>query len=243
MDLGGAIRLLNLRGRRIESDLDYDLQQSDEPFGDFGEADLMGMFVYFADASIFDPCYTGSRIPVAMVERHIDLEHAYMKNRSAPAAPLLVRIIARIENRPAMEGEGQEESLVVTAVRDVSPGESCARIYTLRHEAGWHLAELDGLPIASRDHAPPPELAFHGSDLSGFTGCNRLTASFIATEDSLRLGPIVTTRRACPDSTESRFLELLKTVDAYEIIDDKLILESDDMSVAVLHASQDPKSE
>ncbi|HUF09598.1 MAG TPA: copper resistance protein NlpE N-terminal domain-containing protein [Rhodothermales bacterium] len=147
----GEIRLLDERGTAIDSDVDLNLKTESGGFQEFGPAVLKGMYTYFADAAIFAPCNTRVRFPVVMIERHVDLEESYLENRSGPGAPLLVEIVARLEQVPAMEGDGTEEAVVVSEFRVAFPGASCLDEGALTDSTGWVLRELNGVLIERDD--------------------------------------------------------------------------------------------
>ena len=147
----GEIRLLDERGMAIDSDLNLNLKTESGEFQEFGPAVLKGMYTYFADAALFAPCNTRVRFPVAMIEHHVDLEESYLENRSGPGAPLLVEIVARLAQVPAMEGDGTEESVVVTEFREAFPGASCFDEGALTDSTGWVLRELNGVLIERDD--------------------------------------------------------------------------------------------
>jgi heat shock protein HslJ len=141
-----------------------------------------------------------------------------------------------------MENDQLEEAVVVKAVEAIYQGESCRRDYILAHMPGWRLTELDGIPVVSRDTASTPTLTFTTTNVTGFTGCNRLSGSITTSGDTLRFGPIASTRRACRGTLESRFLNLLDAVDSYELLDHTLYLTSGMASVAVLEAIEESSS-
>ena len=68
----------------------------------------------------------------------------------------------------------------------------------------WMFVEVDGRPLAGRSRTRPPsiELTADGQRVTGFTGCNRLLASYELAGDTLRFGHLTTTRRACPRGAE-----------------------------------------
>jgi len=211
------IRLLDLEGEPIETELNYNLKAEARGSQELGPYSMSGMYTYFADAAIFRPCNMHRTIPVAMVERHVDLEQAYLGGRASPGAPLLVRIDARLENQPTMEGDQMQESVVVTNVDQVVPGASCLDQAALTDSLGWMLVELDGLPIERPDAAMLPSLTFGPGRVTGSTGCNRLTGPYQTAGDSLDFGALAVTRKACPDTLESAFVDVLDHVDAFRI--------------------------
>lgn len=74
----------------------------------------------------------------------------------------------------------------------------------------WTVTGIAGLPLAAE---PRPGLSFDGATLSGDTGCNSLTATLAWEGAALQVGPVATTRRACPaPSAEAALLQALPTV-------------------------------
>jgi len=94
--------------------------------GDPGGDLMLGLFTYMADAALFEDCVSGHRYPVAMEAGYIELERAYLEQRAAPGAPLLVRFHGGIEPRPPMEGDGEIDTIVVERFEAVHPGEDCS---------------------------------------------------------------------------------------------------------------------
>jgi heat shock protein HslJ len=65
-------------------------------------------------------------------------------------------------------------------------------------EGDWTVTGIAGLPLGAR---PLPVLTFDGPELTGDTGCNSLSASLSWDGAGLRIGPVATTRKVCPDMT------------------------------------------
>ena len=75
---------------------------------------MTGMYSYMADAGLFLECGDNKkRLPVAMEGDNIALERAYLKNRYQPGKSLLVNIEAHLETRPEMEGNGEQQVIIV----------------------------------------------------------------------------------------------------------------------------------
>jgi len=90
------------------------------------EERMYGLFVYMADAAVFEGCSSGRRYPVAMEAGYLELERAYLEQRTQPGEPLLVIIRARVEKRPPMEGDGELDTIVVEGFEAAFPGELCS---------------------------------------------------------------------------------------------------------------------
>ena len=83
------------------------------------------MYVYLADAALFTECETGRRYPVAFEGDSVTLERAYLEMRRQPGEEVLVSLEGHIAERPAMEGNQSEESLIVKRFIGLWPGETC----------------------------------------------------------------------------------------------------------------------
>jgi len=98
----------------------------------------------------------------------------------------------------------------------------------------WWLVELDGRPVVRErgpdgTPAPPPLLRLDRDTgrASGSTGVNAFTGSFQQTGDTLRFGPLATTRRAGPPpamAIESAYLKALQATVAARVDGDVLAL-------------------
>jgi len=83
----------------------------------------------------------------------------------------------------------------------------------------WRPVEIDGDGVGLGNGPREPFLVLaEDGRLHGFTGCNRLSGSYERGVSSLTLGPVATTRMACPpgaDALETRFLRTLEAVAEY----------------------------
>ncbi|HWA15499.1 MAG TPA: META domain-containing protein [Gemmatimonadales bacterium] len=62
---------------------------------------------------------------------------------------------------------------------------------------------------------------------SGFAGCNRFSGTYTVAGDSLRFGPLMSTKMACPgqDQVEGGYLAALGATVTYTLADTSLILQ------------------
>ena len=122
---GDVLRKLDMRGREIESKLNYDLRRT----GTFERIEprlaMRGMFQYIADAANFRECQTGQRWPVAMEGAYKELEAAYVKARRQSGQEVLVDIEGLIAMRPKADGAGETATVVVERYTGIRPGETC----------------------------------------------------------------------------------------------------------------------
>jgi len=86
---------------------------------------MAGMYSYLADASLFRDCATGKRYPVAFEADNQALEAGYIAAGVEPGAEVLVKIEGRIEERPAMEGDGTELSVIPDKFIGAYPDKDC----------------------------------------------------------------------------------------------------------------------
>ena len=112
--------------------------------------------------------------------------------------------------------------------------------------AGAPITDRDWVLVALAEQASPPprgkpatlRLEASTSRAAGFAGCNRFSASYTLAGDSLRFGPIMSTKMACVDGDEleRRFLGALPVVATYEATDSALILKGPGGPLARFHA-------
>lgn len=93
----------------------------------------------------------------------------------------------------------------------------------------WKLVELMGKPIADYgDLNAEPFIQFVSKDnrVTASGGCNNMSGAFeLASAGRIRIGPMMSTKMACPNmSVETEMGRLLETVDNYAIADGKLSL-------------------
>jgi uncharacterized lipoprotein YbaY/heat shock protein HslJ len=204
---------------------------------------LRGMYSYMADAGRFRDCASGRTYPVATEADNAALERAYSAARSEPGAALLVALTGRIEQRPKMEGEGTQASLVVEKFEQVWPGEQCPPEGTALANTRWRLVGLgetgdERLPEKNR-----PWLRFTDKEarVHGFSGCNNVMGSYRLEGDGLQLGQLVSTQMFCQDTAalERAFLDALKTATGYRIDGGTLVLTANGAPLATFVATSD----
>ncbi len=220
-----TLHKLALDGRDIESTLNYSLLRTPrfEPIEP--RLPMRGMFRYLADAVSFTECLTGQRWPVATQGQYATLEREYVKLRKEPGEPLLASVAGEVRQLPRMEGKGMQPTLVVNRFIDVRPGESCGpRPATAGLlDMDWVLTALNGVPVPFASHQGPrgPSLVLHADSqrVAGFTGCNRLSGSYLLKGSELTFGALAGTMMACVEGmeTEKAFLEALAQVRSWRI--------------------------
>jgi len=234
------LRMLDTAGDEIRSKLNYDLVRAAtvDPVADRWR--LRGSFTYMADAARYVDCLTGESVPVAMTADYLSLERAYLAARAEPGAPLLVTLEGHMEMRPPMEGDALVETLVVEQFDKAWPGESCGPTV---EGTTWSLTELPGQSLAAIEPERAPSLTLDpaAGRVSGSAGCNRFSGTYELSGNSLRFGPLATTRMACPPeimAVEDAMLKALAGELAWSLQDGTLVLTREGRLVARFAASE-----
>jgi heat shock protein HslJ len=220
----GHLRLLDQAGQRIDSTLPYTLARA-ETFAPFmPRLALRGMFLYFADAARFTECVSGRSWPVAMEGDFVALQRAYLDARQAPQTPVMARIEARIAERPRMEGEGTQASVVADRFVSVHPGEGCDRPApqaTLRNTY-WRIVSIGGVPLAADAGRREPSLLLSGEAprFAATIGCNQMIGGIETSGSTLRFLSGPSTMMACPpplDRQERALAAMLRDTASYRL--------------------------
>lgn len=70
----------------------------------------------------------------------------------------------------------------------------------------WSIRTIDGRPLEGDQ---PATIAFADGRVSGTTGCNRISGTYEVAGDVVTIGPLATTRMACPPPLMARETALL----------------------------------
>ncbi len=102
----------------------------------------------------------------------------------------------------------------------------------------WSVREIDGTPATPGIQEKDLSIKFSAKGVSGFAGCNTFTGSFETSAESVTLGPLASTQRACIDNgiqaQEMKFLAALVRVEKYTIEEETLHLKDGDNRTLVL---------
>jgi heat shock protein HslJ len=86
---------------------------------------LAGEMIYMADAARFTDCLSGRSYPVAMEGDFVSMERAYLKAAKQPGAPVYMTFAGAISDRPKVDGEGTERTVVVSRFIAAQPDQRC----------------------------------------------------------------------------------------------------------------------
>ena len=218
-----TLRLLDLEGQEIVSELNYDLTRQAGLAPLEPRRALRGMYSYMADAGRFTECLTRLDLPVAQEADNAALERAYLAARRQPGEALLVTLEGQIAARPRMEGTGTELALVPERLTGVWPGETCGAQFDTAplENSYWKLTRLGGAPVlvGARQREPHLILRPHDQRFGGSGGCNALLGSYRVDGERLELSQAATTLMACPEgmATEAAFTAALAQVRTWRV--------------------------
>ncbi|MEM9315948.1 MAG: META domain-containing protein [Pseudomonadota bacterium] len=224
------LRRLDREGNRIESELNYEIASDGTLMQtDLEDVFLGGMMTYLADAATFEDCLTGHRYPIVQEGAYLELERAYLRDRSAPGAPLYVHLEGGLLLRPAMEGP--DRRLVVDRFIKTRPGIDCERQRanaSLRNTY-WRLDQLLGEDVQTLEGQREPHLILRGEEsrFSATLGCNRMTGVFDVEDNRLSFQAGPTTLMACPpplDRREREFIGMLTAAVTFRINGETLVV-------------------
>ncbi len=235
------LRLLDREGNPIDSRLNYEIR-SDRTLveTDLEGVFLGGMMTYFADAALFEDCMTARRYPIAQEGAYLELERAYLADRSAPGAELYVHVEGSLLMRPATEGPDRR-SLIVDRFIKTRPGISCERqrANAALGNTYWRIDRLRGEDIQAREGQREPHLILRSEDrrFSATLGCNRMVGSYVVEGDGLSFNAGPTTLMACPPPLgrlEREFIEMLGVAVSYRINGETLAISDGDGEIVAL---------
>jgi heat shock protein HslJ len=92
----------------------------------------------------------------------------------------------------------------------------------------WVLTELNGQPPVSAGGTLTLQFAADGTRVSGNGGCNQFNGPYTQNGASVRIGSLVSTRRACLDpagnAQETAYLQALESTTRASIVGGRLVL-------------------
>jgi copper homeostasis protein (lipoprotein) len=206
---------------------------------------MKGMYRSMADAGSFVDCATGQRLVVAHEADNAALERAYSEHRPGPGAEVQVTVDGRIAMRPRMEGSGEEAALIVERFVDIRPAERCGtgRVMSSLDATRWVPSWIGERRIKLHAGTREPYLVLEARSrkVTGFGGCNRFNGTFERSGDALRLGPLASTRMACPGGSfdENEFLAALEATRSWRVLGTELTLFDEQGAVAARFEARD----
>ncbi|MEW6338893.1 MAG: META domain-containing protein [Acidobacteriota bacterium] len=212
------LRALDMQGRPAESKLPYDLSSDGTLTPTEVSLLLGGEMTFMADAARFTECLTGRSYPIAQEADLVALQELYRQGVKEPGAPLYVTLEGSIVDRPRMEGEGVERSVVVRRAINAWPSETCERS---RADAAltntyWRIVSLVGAAVKAEADRREPFLLVRDLEgkpgYSASVGCNQMLGGVTIEGSAIRFSPGATTLMACPPPLEALERALAETL-------------------------------
>jgi len=195
---------------------------------------MEGMYKYMADAALFKECMTGKYYPVAFEADNLALEEAYSKEVNASGAYLKVELKGKIVKRPKMDGDGDEDILLVEHFIGIEGEKNCEEQHANVPIANnyWKVLTLYGKKVkAAKNTREAHILLKQGLDGVGelkiVTGCNVLKGSYKIEDQNIKITvkPFEGSEKVCGETkVEKNFLEGLKNAIYWKIKGEELTL-------------------
>lgn len=223
-----TIEMLNVHGKKIESELNYTLTKKDNYEEITDSFEMKGMFRYMADAALFVDCSSQKKYPVAMEKDYLSLEWEYLSKVEKAGEPMLATLSGRLILRSKMEGNEKILTLIVKKFDRVWPKLNCKSSLSTASlkNTYWKLMEIDGklIKIPSTVREPHFILRNDGKSLKGFGGCNNFKGTYEVNENKIKFGPIAGTRKFCKNTMdlENLFMKIFSEANNYIIFGESL---------------------
>ena len=200
--------------------------------GAAGEARRMrGLYRYMADAASFFDCTSGDQFPVVPEGANAALQAAYLAARSAPGAPALATVDARLVMRAVEDGGTPRPMLqverfvaIVAQAACVAPAGGAASL----ENTYWKLVVLRGQPVIATDRGREPHVILQAAQhrVTGSGGCNRLAGGYTLAGERITFGRTAGTMMACAEGMEQEraFLDALAVVARWRVDGQRLEL-------------------
>lgn len=109
---------------------------------------------------------------------------------------------------------------------------------SIKLEGKWTVEYIAGLstPLSELGLLKTPIISFNQMDkkVSGNTSCNSFSAAYTQDGNNLQFGDLGMTRMFCENSVETEFVNAIKSVTKFDILEDTLYLIADDIVVMKL---------
>lgn len=181
---------------------------------------MEGLYKYMADAALFKECLTGKYYPVAFEADNVALEKAYLKDTNGTGDFLKVELKGKIVKRPKMEGEGEEDTLLVERFIRMEGKKDCSE----HHENVplinnyWKLIVLNGESVHTEENEREAHIllkaGFNGvGELKMVTACGIVIGNYKIKDQNIEMKfkeRDLSEEKTCKDNVmEGRFLDAL----------------------------------
>jgi len=181
---------------------------------------MEGLYKYMADAALFKECLTGKYYPVAFEADNVALEKAYMQDTNGSGDFLKVEIKGKIVKRPKMEGDGEEDTLLVERFIRMEGKKDCSE----HHENVpiinnyWKLISLNDESVITKENEREAHIllktGFNGvGELKMVTSCGTVMGSYKIEDQNIEIKfkeKDPSEEKTCKDKVmENRFTDAL----------------------------------
>jgi heat shock protein HslJ len=212
------LRQLDLQGKPIVSSLPYELVSNGTLTPSDLSLSLGGEMTYMADAARFTECQTGRSYPIAQEGDFVKMQRAYQATAKEPGARLYVTFDGSITNRPKMDGEGTERTVVANRSINAWPNERCERAMANPSLTNtyWRIVRVGGDLVSAMQGRREPHLLLRDvGERKGYAatiGCNQLVGVYSIDGEAISFAGSPTTLMACPDPLDALEKKLGETL-------------------------------
>ena len=195
---------------------------------------MRGLYAFTGNSGSFMDCTSGQRLPVSPEADSMTLERAYGISRSFGES-LLTSIEANLAMRPpeaspAPDSPAPRPTLVVQRFISLSSDTACPPLPAAVALQGsyWKLDRLRGNAIERPRGQAEPHLILQTakSRVSGSSGCNRLTGTYLLNGNRLKLTQLAVVGKPCREGGKQAqaFTTALGQVVSWRVADRRLLL-------------------
>ena len=195
---------------------------------------MRGLYAFTGNSGSFMDCISGQRLPVSPEADSMTLERAYGISRSFGES-LLTSVEASVAMRPALASPAPDTPvprpmLVVQRFISLSSDTACPPLPAAVALQGtyWKLETLRGNAIERLRGQAEPHLILQTakSQVSGSSGCNRLTGTYLLNGNRLNLTRIAVIGKSCREGGKQAqaFTTALGQVVSWRVADRQLLL-------------------
>ena len=195
---------------------------------------MEGLYKYMADAALFKECLSGKYSPVAFEEDNEALEQAYLQDTTGSGEFLKIEVKGKIVKRPKMEGDGEEDVLLVERFIRMEGKKDCSEHQTNVPIINnyWKLMSLNGETVPTEKNEREAhillKIGFNGvGELKMVTSCGIVMGRYKIEDQNIKIAfkddPSDAT--TCKDKMmQGRFQEMLKNATCWKTEGERLKL-------------------
>jgi len=223
------LRFVGWQGTENESQIQYELTRSTPPAVFDDVVKIRGLFGVENGYATLEECSSQVRFPVS---KHGDYRSAIQNYMNTPHdinRSILISILGKLV-------PGAPEEIVIEQFRKFYPDSDCLgnKVKASLTDTHWQVLEIHGRTWLEIADSMAYLLLKRDRTIEGFSGCNKLSGTYLVKSDVLLVNRGLVTRKACPGGMEGENLlvSVLDKVESFRI--DANILELFDQNDQVL---------